>query len=78
MSSIDWSSLLDHADVQTLIELALREDIGTGDATTRAVFPSPVEVQADVVARSATVVCGLPLIAEIVQRFDPDAIVVDP
>lgn len=77
MSSIDWSSLLDDANVQTLIDLALREDIGTGDATTHSVFPSSMQAQADVVARSATVACGMPLIAEIVRRFDPDAIVED-
>jgi hypothetical protein len=37
----DWQAVLDHADVQMLIDLALREDIGPGDVTTQAIFRAP-------------------------------------
>ncbi len=60
---VDWSALLDHEEVRLLIELALREDLGEGDITSRAIFRAPQNVQATIVARRSTVVCGLPLAA---------------
>lgn len=69
----DWTDALQHADVQMLVDLALREDIGGGDVTTQAIFRAPQPVDAKVVARTPTVVCGGPLALAIVQRFDPHA-----
>ena len=69
----EWKDALDHADVQMLVDLALREDIGAGDVTTQAIFRAPQRVQAKVVARTSTVVCGGPLALSILRRFDPHA-----
>jgi len=60
-------------DVLALIDLAWREDIGSGDRTTRALFATPRSVQAAVVSRTETVACGSPLAAQLVQRVDPSA-----
>ena len=69
----DWKDALDHADVQMLVDLALREDVGAGDVTTQAIFRAPQRVQAKVVARTPTVLCGGPLALSILRRFDPHA-----
>jgi len=64
----DWQAVLAHPEVQTLIALAIAEDVGAGDATTRAVFRDPRRVRARIVSRSRTVVAGL-AVAEIVFRY---------
>lgn len=71
--SVDWPTLLEHPHVQTLLQLALDEDVGDGDVTTQSIFREPAQVEASLVARSETVACGLPIIEELVQRLDPDA-----
>jgi nicotinate-nucleotide pyrophosphorylase (carboxylating) len=70
---VDWRSVLLDGAVETLIDVALQEDLGTGDATTQAVFRGPEPVEASIGARDATVVCGLPIVETILKRFDPDA-----
>ena len=70
-----WTEALGHADVQLLVDLALREDVGAGDVTTQAIFRAPQRVRARVVARTPTVVCGGPLASSILRRFDPHATV---
>jgi nicotinate-nucleotide pyrophosphorylase (carboxylating) len=67
--------------VRRLIELALEEDLGRGDATSRAVFggaagPVPCVV-ADMVARDPIVVFGIEIAAAVFARVDP-AIAVEP
>ena len=47
--------------VQTAVDRALQEDIGSGDATTLATVPSDSVSAASMVARQKMVVCGLPL-----------------
>lgn len=68
----DWSAVLEHADTQLLIDLALREDIGPGDVTTQAVFRAPQIVTVNLVTRTPTIACGAPLAEAIVKRLDPD------
>jgi len=70
-SAVDWTALLSQRSVETLIELALTEDIGDGDATTRSVFSGPQMARAELITRVPTVVCGMPLAAEIFRRIDP-------
>lgn len=71
----DWPALIADPQVQALVELALKEDIGDGDATTRSVFQHPTSVRATLVARSPTVVCGLPLASHVFMRIDSDCVV---
>jgi nicotinate-nucleotide pyrophosphorylase (carboxylating) len=67
---VDWSTVLSSPEVQTLIALAIAEDVGTGDATTEAIFPEPRPARARVVTRGAVVVSGLPLADIIFRYFD--------
>ena len=71
MSPISWNDLIAQPDIQGLIELALKEDIGDGDVTTRWCFPQPKIVRAQIIAREETVVCGLPLAQLLFSRLDP-------
>jgi nicotinate-nucleotide pyrophosphorylase (carboxylating) len=55
-----------------LVELALAEDIGPGDATTRAVLAPGREGGAVIEAREPLVVCGLAVAAEVFEQIDPE------
>lgn len=68
----DWVPVLDNADVQLLIDVALREDIGPGDVTTQAIFRAPQIVTVNLVSRTPTVACGRLLAEAIFKRLDPD------
>ncbi|HEX8115028.1 MAG TPA: hypothetical protein VF516_45180, partial [Kofleriaceae bacterium] len=66
--------------VRRLIELALDEDLGRGDATSRAVFGGAVpgavpvavpRVVADMVARDPIVAFGIEVAAAVFARVDP-------
>ncbi len=67
--SVDMSIFVE-ADVQLLIDLALREDIGSGDVTTRATIPTDATLRAVFAAREPLVVCGLELLPLIYARLD--------
>jgi nicotinate-nucleotide pyrophosphorylase (carboxylating) len=57
-------------DVQELIKLALREDLGeTGDITVRCTVPSQARLKATVTAKQAGVVCGIPLFDLVYQAL---------
>lgn len=69
----DWESLVQHPEVQALLDLAIAEDMGDdGDVTTDSIFLKAQQVQAVVAARTKTVVCGVHLAHAIMKRFDPD------
>ena len=57
--------------LDALIELALAEDIGTGDLTTEALFTKPAQITARFVARESLVVSGLDVAARVFSRLDP-------
>lgn len=46
------------ADLERLVQLALEEDVGPGDATTRWTVPETAEAAADVVAKAPAVIAG--------------------
>lgn len=52
-------SALLQSELEELVNRALAEDLGTGDATTLATIPVEATAQADLVAREPLVVCGL-------------------
>src|SRR5690348_1709592 len=56
--------------VAALIDLALEEDLGRGDVTTAAVLGPDVEAEADLVAREALVLAGLPVVLAVFARVD--------
>ncbi len=67
--------------VERLVDLAIEEDLGRGDATARAEVIGPVTARADILAKEACVVCGLDLAEYVMTRVDPniqfDALVPD-
>lgn len=60
----------------TLIDLALTEDIGTGDAATNATVDPALEGIAGVWAKSDAVIAGGPLFTAVMKRVDPSLEVV--
>jgi quinolinate synthase len=59
------------AAAKPLIELAIAEDVGPGDATSEAVLPAGLLLQARIVAKEAGVVAGLPVAEAVLSRVDP-------
>jgi nicotinate-nucleotide pyrophosphorylase (carboxylating) len=54
-----------------LVERALAEDVGSGDATGNAVLPAEARCEAVIEARAGLVVCGLPVAAAVFAAVDP-------
>ena len=54
-----------------LIELAIAEDIGPGDATSQATLPAGRTLHAHIVAKAAGVVAGLPVAEAVFARVEP-------
>jgi nicotinate-nucleotide pyrophosphorylase (carboxylating) len=62
---------LDAADIATLVEAALSEDLGTGDATTACTVPAELVLAARIIAKSAGVLSGRPLAEMVFERLSP-------
>jgi nicotinate-nucleotide pyrophosphorylase (carboxylating) len=56
--------------VNQLIELAIAEDLPSGDVTSEAIFGPHDLATARLLAKDDLVVCGLPLVPWILERFD--------
>ncbi len=54
-----------------LIELALAEDIGPGDATSEATLPPDLTVEARILAKASGIVAGLPIVEQVLRRVEP-------
>jgi len=57
--------------IQTLIQLALREDQARADITSRLMIPSSIRLKAVLRAKQDGVVCGLPLAIQILKAVSP-------
>ncbi len=55
--------------VRDLVQLALREDLAQGDITSQLTIPAGHHSKAEIVARQALVVCGLPIIEVVVREM---------
>lgn len=55
-----------------LLELAIREDVGPGDITSSLTVDPLRMGQARIEARSALVVCGLPIVEAVFHEVDPE------
>ena len=56
--------------VQRILDLALEEDVGRGDATSAAVIDETQEAEAEITARERAVICGLGVVEAVFTRFD--------
>jgi len=54
-----------------LIDLALEEDAGLGDLTSRAIFPASHRSRAVIEAKQELVLCGIEVAARVFARVDP-------
>jgi nicotinate-nucleotide pyrophosphorylase (carboxylating) len=63
---------LSQAEIDAFIDSAFAEDIATGDITAETVVPESARLLATMNAREQMVVAGLPLVAPIFRRLDPD------
>jgi nicotinate-nucleotide pyrophosphorylase (carboxylating) len=57
---------------EPLIELAVAEDIGPGDATSEAVLPIDLRLQGRIFAKSPGVIAGLPVAEAVFTRVESD------
>ena len=64
---MEWNS----EEIAKLIERALAEDVGAGDATVAATIPVNASGQAHIVAKQELVCAGLPLAEMVFRRLDP-------
>ena len=62
---------LSQEDIDRVVHMALREDVGTGDATTLALVPADARCRAELLLEEPGVVCGIPLAAAVFQALDP-------
>lgn len=58
-------------EIDKLIDLALAEDIRSGDITTAALIPDTAIISARLSLRQAGVIAGLPFIEKFFQKIDP-------
>lgn len=58
-------------EVEELIHMALREDIGPGDVTARFFVPEEVRLKAVILAREAGVLAGVTVAVAVFQAVDP-------
>ena len=57
--------------IDTLIDLALEEDVAFGDVTSQSIFPADHTSRAVILAREDMVVCGLDVAKRVFNRVDP-------
>src|SRR3546814_16023160 len=65
MTALDWT------EAERLIDIALAEDIGRGDLTTRLVIPEDATAAFTVMAREAIVVAGVEVAARAFRKVEP-------
>jgi nicotinate-nucleotide pyrophosphorylase (carboxylating) len=61
---------LNIAQVRPLIKMAIEEDIGHGDLTSDLLFKDDNIDKANIISREEIVVCGMPVIREILSMYD--------
>ena len=65
--------VLDWDKVDSIIENALEEDIGSGDITTNAIFPPNLDCEAKIIAKEEGVIAGIPVAEKVFQKMDRNA-----
>ena len=58
-------------EIHDLIDRALQEDLGIGDATTAALVPEDLQATATLFAKQPGVLCGVDVAAAVFRRVDP-------
>ena len=63
---------LDPAEIDRVVRLALREDVGSGDLTTDALVGPLLRLRAEILLKEPGVVAGLPLAAAVFRALSAD------
>jgi nicotinate-nucleotide pyrophosphorylase (carboxylating) len=63
-------TMLNSPHLDRLIDLALEEDIGSGDVTTQALLVPELQGEAHIRAKAVLVAAGLPIAARVFQKLD--------
>ena len=61
---------LDVSKVETLIDLAVNEDFGGGDPTSKITVNRNATAKSSIVTREEIVVCGMEVVREVLARYD--------
>lgn len=62
--------MLDLRSLDAFIDMALAEDIGSGDITTQCTVPGGRRIHGSYIAKEPGVVCGLPVVRRIFEKLD--------
>lgn len=65
------NDVIQRKDIETLIQLAISEDIGEGDITSRAIFGEGDESKAVVTAKQQGIFCGVDVARIVYEIVDP-------
>jgi len=65
---------LSQQDMDEVVARALAEDVGTGDATTRATIHEGARLKGTLRARGPMVVAGIPVAETVFRHIDPDVV----
>lgn len=60
------------SEIMPIIQLALKEDIGSGDVTSNAIFKGTEESEAVIIAKEGGIFCGGDIIQFIYEEIDPE------
>jgi nicotinate-nucleotide pyrophosphorylase (carboxylating) len=69
-SEVTRTPRLSPSMLHTLVRLALAEDLGAGDVTTRRLFPRAVKAKGAIFAKQAAVIAGLPAARAVFHAID--------
>lgn len=61
-----------YEDISALIALAVSEDIGSGDITTRAVFGNEQKSHAKIISKESGIFCGGDIVSFVYRQIDPE------
>ena len=61
---------LNIAKALPLIKMAIEEDLGQGDTTSELFFKTDAIEKANIISREEIIVCGMPIVREILKRYD--------
>lgn len=57
--------------IRDMVSRALAEDIGSGDLTTRSLFPKSIQAEAVIQVKQEAVLAGLPVVEAVFKKVDP-------
>ena len=64
-----------YSHIDTIIDTALDEDVGSGDITTSAIIDSSLKGKAELVAKEEILLAGIEVFSRVFSRFDPEIVV---